>query len=112
MFVDGAVVNPSSFSPELTTNMIVPSFTVEQFQVVGSSMDAQDGRTSGGTIKYAMKSGTNAYHGSTFEFLRNRDLDARNFFSPTVAQDTQNEFGAELGGTILTFSSHKSYSSS
>ncbi|MGP8246589.1 MAG: TonB-dependent receptor domain-containing protein, partial [Bryobacteraceae bacterium] len=100
-YVDGAVVNPSSFSPELSTNMIIPAFAVEQFQVVDNTMDSQDGRSSGGTIKYALKSGTNGYHGSAFDFVRNADLDARNFFSPTVAQDTQNEFGAELGGPVV-----------
>jgi hypothetical protein len=100
-FVDGAVVNPSAFSPELTTNMIVPSFAVEEFQVQGSTMEAQDGRTSGGVIKYALKSGTNGYHGSAFEFFRNQDLDARNFFSPVVAEDNQNEFGVELGGPVI-----------
>jgi hypothetical protein len=100
-FVDGAVANPSSFSPELTTNMIIPSFAVEQFQVVDNTLDPQDGRTSGGTIKYALKSGTNTYHGSAFDYVRNADFDARNFFSSAVAQDTQNEFGVELGGPIV-----------
>ena len=100
-YVDGAVVNPSSFSPELSTNMIIPAFAVDQFQVVDSTMDPQDGRSSSGTIKYALKSGTNAVHGSAFDFVRNADLDARNFFSPVVAQDTQNEFGAELGGPVF-----------
>jgi Carboxypeptidase regulatory-like domain len=100
-FVDGAVANASSFSPELTTNMIIPAFAVEQFQVVDDTLDPQDGRTSGGTIKYALKSGTNAYHGSAFDFVRNKDLDARSFFATTVAQDTQNEFGVELGGPVV-----------
>src|SRR6202008_4644656 len=63
--------------------------------------EAQDGRTSNGVIKYMLKSGTNAFHGSAFEFLRNKVLDARNFFSPTVAQDSQNEYGAELGGPVI-----------
>src|SRR6185295_1332936 len=69
--------------------------------VVNSSLEAQDGRTSNGVIKYALKSGTNSLHGSVFEFLRNQALDARNFFSPTVAQDNQNEFGVELGGPVV-----------
>ena len=45
---------------------------------------------SGGIIKYALKSGcANVYHGSTFEYFRNQELDARNFFAPTVAEDDQ-----------------------
>lgn len=100
-WVDGAVVNPSAFSPEQTSNIIIPAFAVQELQVVTNSLDAPDARTSGGTVKYALKSGTNAYHGSTFEYFRNKDLDARNFFSPTVAQDSQNEFGAELGGPVV-----------
>jgi len=100
-FIDGASSNPSAFSPEITTDMIIPAFAIEEVQVVGGTMDAQDGRTSGGIIKYALKSGANVYHGSTFEYFRNQELDARNFFAPTVAEDDQNEFGVDLGGPVV-----------
>ncbi len=46
------------------------------------------------------KSGTNAFHGDVFEFLRNTDLDARNYFSPTRGAFDQNQFGGTLGGPI------------
>jgi hypothetical protein len=46
------------------------------------------------------KSGTNAFHGDVFEFLRNTDLDARNYFSPTRGAFDQNQFGGTIGGPI------------
>ena len=46
------------------------------------------------------KSGTNAFHGNAFEFLRNTNLDARNYFSPTRGAFHQNQFGGTLGGPI------------
>lgn len=47
------------------------------------------------------KAGTNSYHGSAWEFLRNNALNARDFFAPTVPTQKQNQFGAALGGPIL-----------
>jgi hypothetical protein len=47
-----------------------------------------------------MKSGTNDMHGSAFEFLRNTNLDARNYFSPERARYDRNQFGGTLGGPI------------
>ena len=49
---------------------------------------------------YVLKSGTNAFHGDAWEYVENNDLDARNFFSPTVAPIKQNEFGGVFGGPI------------
>ena len=100
--VDGATVSPVAFGAGIQGSQnTVPGFAVQEFQVIGSNIDAQYGRTSTGVIKYVYKSGTNAFHGSAFEYLRNQDLDARNFFSPTVAADHQNEYGAELGGPVV-----------
>jgi hypothetical protein len=99
--VDGASLSPAGFATGHEGQMIVPTFAVQEFQVVGNNPEAEDGRTSNGVIKYVLKSGTNSYHGSAFEFLRNKVLDARNFFSPTVAQDSQNEYGVELGGPVV-----------
>jgi hypothetical protein len=99
--VDGATVSPASFATGNQGQMIVPSFAVQEFQVVGNNPEAQDGRTSNGAIKYALKSGTNSLHGSAFEYLRNQALDARNFFSTAVALDNQHEFGVELGGPVV-----------
>jgi hypothetical protein len=58
------------------------------------------GTASGGQIAVITKSGTNAWHGSAFEFLRNTNLDARNYFSAQRAAFHQNQFGATLGGPV------------
>src|SRR5262249_27886323 len=55
---------------------------------------------SGGVVNVVTKSGSNALHGSGFEFLRNTDLDARNFFSPERSFYRQNQFGGTVGGPI------------
>lgn len=100
--IDGATVSPVAFGAGIQgAQNTVPGFAVQEFQVVGSNIEAQYGRTSTGVIKYQYKSGTNSFHGSAFEYLRNQALDARNFFAPTVAKDHQNEFGVEFGGPLL-----------
>ena len=100
--IDGATVSPVAFGAGIQgAQNTVPGFAVQEFQVVGSNIEAQYGRTSTGVIKYVYKSGTNALHGAAFEYLRNEAVDARNFFAPTVAKDRQNEFGVEGGGPVL-----------
>jgi len=80
---------------------------VQEFSVLSSNYSAAYGKRSGGIINIATRSGTNALHGSVFEFLRNSALDARNFFD--VAQAPQptpvppfrrNQFGGSVGGPI------------
>src|SRR2546425_1612389 len=73
---------------------------VEQFSVLGSNYPAQYGRTTGGVINAVTRSGTNAFHGSVYEFLRNSALDARNFFDATIPPFKRNQFGGSLGGPI------------
>jgi len=51
---------------------------IQEFKVQTSAMDASFGRNGGATINLALKSGTNAFHGTLFEFLRNSALDAKN----------------------------------
>ena len=71
---------------------------VDQFQVQTNGAKAQfQGQ---GVENYVLKSGTNGFHGAAFEFFRNTDLDARNFFSATRAPEHQNEFGGFVGGPI------------
>lgn len=60
---------------------IVPNLdSIDEFRVLTNNFDAEYGNYSGGIINVVTKSGTNQLHGSAFEFLRNTDLDARNFF--------------------------------
>ena len=80
-----------------------PINTLDEFKVDNSTFAAQYGRNSGAIVNMATRSGTNEYHGEAFEFFRNNDLDARNFFNvpPTPqASFKHNEFGADFGGPI------------
>lgn len=71
-----------------------------EFNVEASGFKAESGHASGGTISFVAKSGTNQFHGSGFEFLRNQDLDARGFFATTKAIYKQNNFGVTAGGPV------------
>ena len=73
---------------------------VAEFRVITSNAPAEFGRSSGAVINVATKSGTNAFHGSAFEYLRNRALNARNTFEAAKPGFTQNNFGGTLGGPI------------
>jgi hypothetical protein len=67
---------------------------------VTSNFDAEYGEFSGGQVSVITKNGSNQFHGSTFDFLRNTDVDSRNYFSPTRGVYRQNQFGGTLGGPI------------
>ena len=80
---------------------VIPNLdAISEFRIITSNFDAEYGEYSGGQISVITKSGTNALHGNAFEFLRNTDLDARNYFSPTRGAFRQNQFGGTLGGPI------------
>jgi hypothetical protein len=73
---------------------------VEQFSVETSVLGAQDGMHTGGLVNVVTRSGTNTFHGTAFEFIRNNYLDATNFYA--IGKDIlhQNEYGGTLGGPI------------
>jgi hypothetical protein len=80
---------------------IIPNLdAIAEFRIVTGDYDAEYGEYSGGQISVITKSGSNAFHGDAFNFLRNTDLDARNYFSPTRGVFRQNQFGGTLGGPI------------
>ena len=72
---------------------------VQEFSVQTSSFDAEYGRGVGGIVNVVTKSGTNAFHGTLFDFLRNYKLNAANFFSGRDALK-RNQFGGTLGGPV------------
>jgi Carboxypeptidase regulatory-like domain len=81
--------------------LIIPDLdSIEEFRVLTNNFDAQYGNYSGGIVNVITKSGDNTLHGSAFEFFRNTDLDARNFFSPERSFYRQNQFGGTAGGPI------------
>jgi carboxypeptidase family protein/TonB-dependent receptor-like protein len=81
--------------------LIVPDLdSLAEFRVLTNNFDAEYGNYSGGIVNAVTKSGSNSLHGTGFEFLRNTDLDARNFFSPDRGFFHQNQFGGTAGGPI------------
>src|SRR5271154_5073459 len=101
-FANAFIVNGSDVEEDVNNGAaIVPNLdSIAEFRILTSNFDAEYGEFSGGQINVVTKSGTNAFHGDAFEFLRNTDLDARSFFSPTRGKFDQNQFGGTLGGPI------------
>jgi hypothetical protein len=80
---------------------IIPNLdSIAEFRILTSNTDAEYGNYSGGLINVVTKSGGNAFHGSIFEFLRNTELDAKNYFSSERSVFQQNQYGGTLGGPI------------
>lgn len=81
-----------------------PTDAVEEFKVVTASFDAQQGRTAGGSIDVAVKSGTNRVQGTLYEFVRNDKLAANSFFNNRQGLPRQtrryNRFGGTVGGPV------------
>jgi hypothetical protein len=74
---------------------------VSQFSVESTALSAQNGMHTGGLVNVVTRSGTNRYHGSAFEFIRNNYINASNFFSATKDTLHQNQYGGTFGGPIL-----------
>lgn len=78
---------------------------VEEFQVMLNNYSVEFGRTNGGVINIITKSGTNQWHGTAFDYLRNEALDANYYFNNEVGQPRallrRNQFGGTLGGPIV-----------
>ena len=77
---------------------------IREFKVLTSGYSAEYGRTSGGTVTMIINSGTDQYHGALYEYFRNEDLNANNFFNNVLgkprSQDRYNLFGGKLGGPV------------
>lgn len=74
---------------------------IQEFSVKTNGLSARYGVHPGGVVNVVTKSGTNHFHGDLFEFLRNGDLNARNFFAATHDSLKRNQFGGTIGGPIL-----------
>jgi hypothetical protein len=104
ILVDGIPSSPPLVNP-IQGFAVFPSVdAVQEFKVQTNSYSAEFGRTGSGIINLIYKSGTNAYHGSAFEFLRNSDLDSNSFFSnlhgTPLANFKRSQFGGSLGGPL------------
>ena len=101
-FSNAFIVNGSDAEEDVNAGTaIIPNLdSIAEFRILTSNFDAEYGGYTGGHIDVVTKSGTNHWHGDVFEFLRNTDLDARDYFSPTRGTFDQNQFGGTLGGPI------------
>jgi outer membrane receptor protein involved in Fe transport len=95
--LDGVYNNSDIFS----TYAIAPSVdALSQFKVQSHSDQAEFGGVTGGVVNIVSKSGTNRFHGTAYEFVRNDAFDARGFFTTAKPPLRQNQFGATLGGPV------------
>jgi hypothetical protein len=75
--------------------------SIQEFRLLTSTFDPEYGNFSGAVINVITKSGTNQFHGSAFEFLRNTDLDAKTYFNGTRGTLIRNQFGGSAGGPVI-----------
>lgn len=96
-FLDGTLYN----NPFDAVNMPFPfPDALQEFKVETNSLTAQNGLHSGAAVSAIVRSGTNEFHGDAFEFLRNGDMNARNFFASKRDTLKRNQYGGTVGGPI------------
>ncbi len=93
----GDVSGVGDFEAQIQPNLDA----VQEFRLITNGFDAEYGRFSGGIMNTITKSGSNSFHGTVFEFLRNDAMDARGFFDSGKGALKKNQFGYALGGRIL-----------
>ncbi len=103
--LDGVSANTSRALSKSWVASNSPSVeAIDQFTVDSGGYKAEYGHAGGGVMTFVSKSGTNAFHGSAYEFIRNNDFDANNFFSNSsgipISIYKQNDFGATFGGPV------------
>src|SRR6267143_1526924 len=102
ILVDG--VSISLVSPNTQWNKGVSTDAVDEFRVLQSNFSAEYGQAGDGIVSLTIKSGTNELHGSGYDFLRNKSLDANSWVNNLQglkrSVDTQNDFGATVGGPV------------
>jgi hypothetical protein len=98
--LDGAEDQNSGSNVQLTSYPALES--IAEFRILASNYSAEyGGAAGGGQIMSVTKAGTQSFHGSAYEFVRNDAFDARNYFAPTVTPLKYNNFGWTLGGPIF-----------
>jgi hypothetical protein len=103
--LDGVSTNTSrALSKSWVASNSASIEAIDQFTYDSNGFKAEYGHAGGGSITYASKSGTNQFHGAAYEFLRNNDFDANNWFNNRsgIANSIykQNDFGATIGGPV------------
>ena len=104
--MDGVAVDDLQNSGDFSGGVAIPNpDTIQEFKVQTGQYDATYGRNSGANVNVITKGGTNQYHGTVFEYLRNEDLNANDFFFNRVGHARgilrENQFGGTVGGPII-----------
>jgi hypothetical protein len=99
---NGFYVNGSDVQERMNGGTgVVPNLdSIEEFRLLTNNFDPEYGNYNGGIVNVVTKSGSDIYHGNLFEFFRNTNLDARNYFSPERAAFKQNQPGGTVGGPL------------
>ena len=105
ILLDGVSATVAHNIPTVPAVSAIPSVdAIQEFRIQTNAYSAEYGRSGGGLVTLVTKSGTNDYHGSVFEFLRNSAMDANNFFANSsntpLASFKRNQFGGSLGGPV------------
>jgi hypothetical protein len=100
--LDGTTMNSFTNGPASSAaSTALGMDTIREFRVETNAYSAEFGRNFGGQINVLTKSGTNSFHGTAFHYLRNDNLDARNFFDPSDQPEfRRNQFGGTIGGPL------------
>jgi hypothetical protein len=102
--MDGIYINDATAAaPSSAAGRLLGLEGIQELQLVASPFDAEYGRGGGAAFVAVSRSGSNQWHGSAYEFLRNSALDARNFFDPAgegIPPLRKNQFGGLLGGPL------------
>ncbi len=103
--LDGVNINDyANGGPGSVSGSTLGVDAVQEFSVITSDAPAQYGRMSGGVVNSITRAGTNTFHGSVYDFLRNSAFDSRSFFDPVGGGEPsfrRNQFGATIGGPII-----------
>jgi len=102
VWLDGSPVNGSYIN---ITALIPTQDSLQEFKVATNNLSPEYGRFAGGVVNFTTKSGSNDLHGTLWEYLRNKDLDANDFFDNESGTQrgafTQNQFGFNVGGPVF-----------
>lgn len=102
--LDGISINDyANGGPGSVSGNTLGTDAVQEFNVITSNAQAQYGRMSGGVINSITRSGTNTFHGSIYDFVRNNVFDTRNYFDPVTGTSSfrRNQFGGTVGGPVI-----------
>lgn len=101
-YIDGGPINASYMN---LTSLVPTQDAIQEFKVQTNNLGPEFGRLAGGAINLTTKSGTNSFHGSAYEFFRNRSLNSNTFFNNAAGVKrpafSQNQYGVNAGGRII-----------